>query len=481
MPQFEPGDESGTVLLGCLVQDYLRIWRSDGRAECVRVLHPSELREFVARGLVPRTSTETGSLAGFGRLDAAGVLVIGKRPFPVEACDDPEVTDELWAAAIEVLQDAAAGAVARGERLLVEPGGPNATRATYAVAGAKREQGAWSLYVEAAPAPRGPSWPVAPEGASGWGARAPAGREALATLGTLLREAVSPWARSPLDLSFTFAAQPDGPWPAKVPAAIKILLREMRADVAELHASRQLSRARELSARVSAHFNHNSFPVFFLGDLRSRLALVHPNPRQRDNYAAEYEGAFEYADFDEYLERHRRFGYHRWEIGDEYQSPSDHKLIRFLRAWGVVDFVEAESRDEQRIQLARVVDRALQLELIPYGSARFPAEGFPPDALAPHYERLMGVITAYPRDYVVLCGSEFDRLFESRVVARDDHSFRLPTSTGVSRVEYHFSNLLLDVYGREVPVGLAPNFASPGVPIDAYGQTCKELYREIRR
>ena len=55
MSQFEPADESGMVLLGCLVKEYLRLWRSDGSAACVRVLHPSELREFVARGLVPGT------------------------------------------------------------------------------------------------------------------------------------------------------------------------------------------------------------------------------------------------------------------------------------------------------------------------------------------------------------------------------------------------------------------------------------------
>ena len=61
----------------------------------------------------------------------------------------------------------------------------------------------------------------------------------------------------------------------------------------------------------------------------------------------------------------------------------------------------------------------------------------------------------------------------------NDHSFRLPTSTGVSRVAYRFSNLALAYDRRLVPVGLAPNFASPGVPMDAYGRHCHELYRDI--
>ena len=153
--------------------------------------------------------------------------------------------------------------------------------------------------------------------------------------------------------------------------------------------------------------------------------------------------------------------------------------MRFLRHWGVIDFLDAETSDEKRTNAARAIDQKLQLELIPYGSPKFPPDGIPPDVLAPYYERLMRVITAYPRDYVILCGTIFESLFAPYIVERDDHSFRLPTSTGVSRVEYRFSNLALAFDGRMVAVGIAPNFASPGVPMDAYGQTCHERYREI--
>jgi hypothetical protein len=68
-------------------------------------------------------------------------------------------------------------------------------------------------------------------------------------------------------------------------------------------------------------------------------------------------------------------------------------------------------------------------------------------------------------------------VLEPFIVARDDHRFRLPTATGVSRAQYAFRNLLLDFEGAQVPVGLAPHFASPGVPMDAYGAACRERYR----
>ena len=92
----------------------------------------------------------------------------------------------------------------------------------------------------------------------------------------------------------------------------------------------------------------------------------------------------------------------------------------------------------------------------------------------------MRVITAYRRDYVILLGAELDRLLEPYIVDRDDHSFRLPTSTGMSRMVYRFSNLLLAFAGGTVPVGLAPHYAIPGVPMDAYGKTCHARYHEIR-
>ena len=409
--------------------------------------------------------------------------MIGNRPFAVEACADPPASEAMWAAAAEVFNDAAASAIARGECVVAEPGGRSPTDASepevFAAAGARRAPGDWSVYVEAVPAPRRPSWPEPPAGQAGWGVAAPAEAESISMVGELVAEAVSMWAASPLDVVLTYEKQADGPWPPEeTPPAVARLLDGMRAEVDELLSTRRLTGALELSARTSVHFNHNTFPLFFTGDLRSRLVLVHQNPHQATNESAEYEGPFEYADFDAYLERHRRSGYYRWELGDDYPSPSDYKESRFLRHWGVVDLVDGGSREAERTNVARSVDQRLQLELIPYGSARFPVD-IPIEVLAPHYERTLRAVTAYPRDYVILCGAALDPLLELYVVERDDHRFRLPTSTGVSRVEYRFSNLLLEFHGGVVAVGLAPNYASPGVPMDAYGQACHERYRAL--
>src|SRR6478752_1818062 len=98
MPQFGPGGESEPVLLGCLVHERLQLFKSDGSAVCVRPLHPSALRALLARGLAPRTNRDPTRVREVGRLEADGVLMVGNRPFAVEICEPPAVSDELWAA-----------------------------------------------------------------------------------------------------------------------------------------------------------------------------------------------------------------------------------------------------------------------------------------------------------------------------------------------------------------------------------------------
>jgi hypothetical protein len=212
MPQSGAGEGSESVLLGCLVKEHLRLWPSDGRAECVRVLHPSDLRGALARGVAPRTSLVPGRFREAGRLEPTGMLRIGKQKFAVEVAEEPVVSQALWEAAGEVFQDAAAAAIQRGEYLVIETGGWEIESEPFAVAGARKARGKWQVYVEAVPAPRAPSWPPPIEDRVGRGISAPAEAETLAALGALIADATATWAVSPLDVVLTFGKQPDGPW-----------------------------------------------------------------------------------------------------------------------------------------------------------------------------------------------------------------------------------------------------------------------------
>lgn len=68
--------------------------------------------------------------------------------------------------------------------------------------------------------------------------------------------------------------------------------------------------------------------------------------------------------------------------------------------------------------LERIIDQKLQVELVPYGSSAFDTGKFPPQVLRPHWKRVLRLIAAYPRDYVLFCGAVFEPLVRKHVWRR---------------------------------------------------------------
>ena len=222
-------DTTEVVLLGPLLDAHLRLWRLDGRAECVRVPEADRLARLLGSGVIARTDagpvgrreiglfdTNSHTLAVQGRLHASnanGEQTLLDTPFEVEVCDEPPLSDSVRVAFIAWLQDAATTAITRGEVLVIEPGGWEPAPEQYALARAIRTADAWVFNVEAAPAVKdSPWWPESYRGANDSAMDAAADTDALADIGTLLFEAIAIWASSPLDVVLTFEPNPDGPW-----------------------------------------------------------------------------------------------------------------------------------------------------------------------------------------------------------------------------------------------------------------------------
>ena len=201
--------------------------------------------------------------------------------------------------------------------------------------------------------------------------------------------------------------------------------------------------------------------------------LVHLNPKLSDRL-----GGPRYGDFDAYYDAHRRFGYHHWEMDPSYRSAFDHKQVRFLRPFGSIEFYPETESGHERANAALAIDRKLQLELIPYASTGFAARDFSADLLQPHFERVLGVIAAFPRDYIIFCGAVFDELLKlsGRETFRSDHHFPLATKKGTSKGEYQFSNIAFSYEGATLRAGVARSFAIQGIPMSAYGAKCHEFY-----
>jgi hypothetical protein len=258
------------------------------------------------------------------------------------------------------------------------------------------------------------------------------------------------------------------------PPSVSHLIEEARADFDELLVNGRLSRAAQLMERTGVEFDPTYCPMYFTGAFEARVVLIHLNPK----LSARLGGA-RYTDFEAYLDAHRRFGYHHWGSDPNYRSAFDQKQVRFLRPFSVIDFVPETDRASKRNNAALAIDAKLQLELVPYGSPTFPTQLFAADLLRPHFDRVLGVVLAYPRNYVLFCGAVFDDLLDRAgvVVSRDEHRFRLATRAGTSRNEYRFSNVVIDHRGHRIHAGVARSFAVQGLPMSDYGRKCHELYQ----
>lgn len=256
------------------------------------------------------------------------------------------------------------------------------------------------------------------------------------------------------------------------------LLRDAIAkDLNQLSRNGRVKSADRLAAKTKQHFNATALPQYFFGDLNAPMVLVHLNPKQSltelvvDRYSGDV------PTLDQYFDYFAHFG--REQYGPNslrtHRSPFDHKQILFLRHFDLIDFLPASDLNAKWTNLERAIDNKLQLELVPYPSLKFSRQGMTPKVLEPHYQRLLGTITAKPRASIIFCGGALSKLIEPYVVR--EHRFRLPkVAGGQASADAKFSNLRIPFKGELIGAGFAPTFTKQGLNMNAYGEECAKRY-----
>jgi hypothetical protein len=254
----------------------------------------------------------------------------------------------------------------------------------------------------------------------------------------------------------------------------------MRDAWEQLASGGELRGALELATATGELFSAGALPQFFTGDLDARFVLVHLNPKQHDTpWAQDHPKA---SSFEEYVLAQRWFGRdHYGPDASAWHSPFDHKQIRFLQPFGLIEFVsqDQDGRPAALINLERVVDEKLQLELIPYASSAFRTGKLRRilGILEPHHERMVSVIAATPRDYIIFCGSIFEDLLDRHIVDRRPHTFLLKKADGtLMRQTSRFSLITLRTPNGRIRAGIAHSWARQGIPMRAYAEEIKARY-----
>lgn len=263
-----------------------------------------------------------------------------------------------------------------------------------------------------------------------------------------------------------------------------LLAAAIERDLADLRSRGRTGGAVALREASGMHFNATSRPQYFTGDLAARFVLVHLNPKQTDDTADESVDDMPFGTVEEYLDWYTTFGARHYGAASPraHRSPFDLKQIRFIRPFGDVAFVPDEHPDAHWVNLERVIDAKLQLELIPYGSDTFSAAPLvrDPRLLRPHMERLLETIAAWPRSHVVFCGAVFDRVLRDFKVG-PTQQFRLSKKDGsLTKGTYRFAPLVLEHQGKPIPAAIAHSFSAQGLPAEEYGREIANRYASMR-
>ena len=202
-------------------------------------------------------------------------------------------------------------------------------------------------------------------------------------------------------------------------------------------------RATERRHDTGVTFVDDRLTRYFAGPFDAPVVLVHMIPKHDAN------GSDAYRDFDDYVEKHR-------------QSNVDDGTRPAKRAH---DFASAFSASER-----------LDLYFMPYAARPFDVRKLDGRSFRKEYERVMKMIDAYPRAYVVFCGTVFERLLAPHVIERIDHRFHVATRGGTSKAQYRFSTVTLRFGQRQVPAAIAQSFTTATTPMRAYGDACRDRY-----
>lgn len=226
----------------------------------------------------------------------------------------------------------------------------------------------------------------------------------------------------------------------------------------------------KLNQTIGEVYFDTANPHFFTGNLNAKIVMVQLNPkREKKDFSQKAMASHDY-----YLDFYSNYGRNIYgeDSKREFKSKFDQKLIRFLRP---LELIDLNSIDVFK-NLENVVDKKLQIELIPFGSSNFDYLKIPRFELDKYIELILSLITAVERSCVIFGGRVFSQILSPFIVHKELHRFKLKKINGeLTKNEYEIEKLSLSYEGKSINVFVAPHFAIQGMPVEAYGRKLKEL------
>ena len=199
-------------------------------------------------------------------------------------------------------------------------------------------------------------------------------------------------------------------------------------DIAELQSNNEISAAIELSAIIkpqdaeseSHRFSTRGVPHYYYGKREKATVVVNLNPGKAAKIAdKEFENApeeYKRQPTDLFIENYHK-EQRTYVLKIENADSFDVKQAAFLTPWedNCIDLPQNPDWDDKEtrtVAAKRVIDNKLQLELVPYASAKFDFSSRCVELLFPYVDTILDEIFAQERKYIIFASSKFEHIFK---------------------------------------------------------------------
>ncbi len=249
-----------------------------------------------------------------------------------------------------------------------------------------------------------------------------------------------------------------------------VYLAELEKEYSEFIETGKIRLIEDVKRLTTKNFSYSS-PLYYLGNIRSRLAIITFNSKK--DYLCKGNPPI---DFESYQNKSKSLGeiFLESENEAEFNSiySSDIRLLNYLKPFNLIRF------DHNSISknLHKLTNEKLELGLVPFNSPDFSEKDFMSNHVVckPFTERVLNGIIAYPRQYIVFIGSCFNNILDEYI--EESESFRfLVTSLNSPNQKFiaHFTRVTLNYKDRRVIAGIAESFCDENldsVLLEKYGQ-----------
>ncbi len=212
---------------------------------------------------------------------------------------------------------------------------------------------------------------------------------------------------------------------------MSLLDQQMEIDLTERLKGCDISAAKRISVAIKDDISTKGLPSYFFGDREAQTVVVNLNPGesadQCDEAWCERTGGFgtSVGEFiQKYIDRQTNYGIEHGVVNGKADS-FDVKQAAFLTPWmdsGIgLSATPDWSGEEYRMKAkTKVICNKLQLELVPYASAKFDIVKQNIALFRPFVEAILDEIFSKERKYIIFASAKFEDIFKDFNRTNDD-------------------------------------------------------------